>query len=421
VLIYFEFEKKVVNMKSFLKEEDPEIYRLIKKEEKRQEDHLELIASENYVSPAVREATGSVLTNKYAEGYPGKRYYGGCEVIDEVENLAIERLKQLFHCEHANVQGHSGSNVNFAVYLALLKPGDTFMGQNLSDGGHLTHGAKVNFSGKIFKSVCYGVDENGFLDYDKILELALQAKPKLIMTGASAYPRQIDFKKFKEIADKVGAYLVADISHIAGLVATGLHPSPFPYADVVTTTTHKTLRGPRGGVIMCKEEFAKKIDKAIFPTLQGGPLEHIICAKAVAFGEALKPEFKVYQEQILKNAKALSGRLMQDGIKLVSNGTDNHLMLIDLSNENLTGKDLELLLDKANISTNKNTIPNEKRLASVTSGLRIGTPAVTTRGMKEKEMKIIADIIADIIKNGEKVVDLSREKVKALCAQFPLK
>lgn len=407
-------------MKNGLKQNDIEIYKLVQKEKKRQNNHLELIASENFVSNSVLEATGSVLTNKYAEGYSGKRYYGGCEFIDKIEDIAIERLKNLFHCEYANVQGHSGSNVNLATYFALLNPGDTIMGLNLSDGGHLTHGSKVNFSGKIFNSVCYSVGENGLLDYDKILQLALEAKPKLIMAGTSAYPRKIDFKKFREIADKVGAYLVADISHIAGLVATGLHQSPIPYADVVTTTTHKTLRGPRGGVIMCKEQFAKKIDSAIFPALQGGPLEHVICAKAVAFGEALKPSFKIYQEQILKNAKTLSERLMKNGIKLVTNGTDTHLLLIDLSNENLTGKELENLLEKANISTNKNTIPNDKRSPFITSGLRVGTPAVTTRGMKEKEMIVIADIITDIIKNGEKVVKSSKEKVKDLCSLYPL-
>jgi len=407
-------------MKNGLKQTDIEIFKLVQKEKKRQNNHLELIASENFVSNSVLEATGSVLTNKYAEGYSGKRYYGGCEFIDKIEDIAIERLKSLFHCEHANVQGHSGSNVNLATYFALLNPGDTIMGLNLSDGGHLTHGSKVNFSGKIFNSVCYSVGENGLLDYDKILQLALEAKPKLIMAGTSAYPRKIDFKKFREIADRVGAYLVADISHIAGLVATGLHQSPIPYADVVTTTTHKTLRGPRGGVIMCKEQFAKRIDSAIFPALQGGPLEHVICAKAVAFGEALKPSFKIYQEQILKNAKSLSERLMKNGIKLVTNGTDTHLLLIDLSNENLTGKELENLLEKANISTNKNTIPNDKRSPFITSGLRVGTPAVTTRGMKEKEMIVIADIITDIIKNGEKAVKPSKEKVKGLCSLYPL-
>ena len=403
-----------------LKKADLEVYEIIQKEKNRQFEHLELIASENYVSNAVLEATGSVLTNKYAEGYPNKRYYGGCKFIDEVESLAIERLKKLFKCEHANVQPHSGANANLAVYLALLNPGDTILGLNLSEGGHLTHGSKANASGKIYNSVSYGVDENGLLDYKKIRKIAKECKPKLIMAGASAYSRKINFKKFRKIADEVGAYLVVDIAHIAGLVATGLHPSPVPYADVVTSTTHKTLRGPRGGIIMCKQELAKKIDSAVFPGLQGGPLEHIIAAKAVAFGEALKPSFKKYQKQILKNAKALSNRLLQNGINLVSNGTDNHLMLIDLSTNDLTGKDLENLLEQANISTNKNTVPNEKRSPFITSGLRIGTPAVTTRGMKEKEMIEIADIITDIIKNKEQAVERSKTKVLNLCKNFPV-
>lgn len=404
-----------------LKQTDNEIYKLIKTEERRQHSHLELIASENYVSRAVREATGSVLTDKYAEGYPGKRYYGGCEVVDNIESLAIERLKKLFGCEYANVQPHSGSNANLAAYLALLSPKDTIMGLSLSHGGHLTHGAKVNFSGKIFNSVSYTLGADGLINYDNILKLAKETNPKVIVAGTSAYPRKIDFSKFRKIADEVGAYLVADISHIAGLVAAGIHESPIPYADIVTTTTHKTLRGPRGAVIMCKEQFAKKVDSAVFPTLQGGPLEHVICAKAVAFGEALDPSFKAYQLQIVKNAKALANRLMQNGVKLVSGGTDTHLMLIDLTNENLTGKELENLLEKSNISTNKNTIPNDPRSPSVTSGLRIGTPAVTTRKMKENEMILIADIISDIIKHGEDAVKRSKEKVKNLCALFPLR
>ncbi len=404
-----------------LKQTDNEIYKLIKTEERRQHSHLELIASENYVSRAVREATGSVLTDKYAEGYPGKRYYGGCEVVDNIESLAIERLKKLFGCEYANVQPHSGSNANLAAYLALLSPKDTIMGLSLSHGGHLTHGAKVNFSGKIFNSVSYTLGADGLINYDDILKLAKETNPKVIVAGTSAYPRKIDFSKFRKIADEVGAYLVADISHIAGLVAAGIHESPIPYADIVTTTTHKTLRGPRGAVIMCKEQFAKKVDSAVFPTLQGGPLEHVICAKAVAFGEALDPSFKAYQLQIVKNAKALANRLMQNGVKLVSGGTDTHLMLIDLTNENLTGKELENLLEKSNISTNKNTIPNDPRSPSVTSGLRIGTPAVTTRKMKENEMILIADIISDIIKHGEDAVKRSKEKVKNLCALFPLR
>lgn len=407
-------------MNKSLKQTDRQIFDIIKKEKERQSEHLELIASENYVTPAVLEAAGSILTNKYAEGYPGKRYYGGCKFIDEAETLAIERCKKLFNCDHANVQGHSGSNVNLAAYLSLISPGDLIMGQKLTDGGHLTHGTSVNFSGKLFKTVCYGVNKDGFLDYEEIFKIAIQSKPKLIMAGTSAYPRGLDFKKFKQIADSVGAYLVCDISHIAGLVCAGLHASPIPYADIVTTTTHKTLRGPRGGVIMCKQQYAKKVDSAIFPMLQGGPLEHIISAKAVAFGEALKPDFKNYQIQVLKNAKSLSERLLGRGVKLVSGGTDTHLMLIDLSQENLTGKDLENLLERANISANKNTIPNDTLSPFVTSGLRIGTPAVTTRGMKEKEMIIIADLIADVIKNGEKAVDRVKEKVKLLCSNFPL-
>ena len=406
--------------KQKLQKADFDVFTSIQKEKTRQTEHLELIASENYVSHAVLEAVGSVLTNKYAEGYSGKRYYGGCKYIDEVETLAIERLKKLFGCDHANVQPHSGANANLAVYLALLNPGDTILGLNLSEGGHLTHGYKANASGKLYNSVNYGVDENGRLDYKQIRKIAKACKPKLIMAGASAYSRKIDFKKFRKIADEVGAYLVVDIAHIAGLVATGLHPSPIPYADVVTSTTHKTLRGPRGGIIMCKSEFAKKIDSAVFPGLQGGPLEHVIAGKAVAFGEALKPSFKRYQKQILKNAKALASRLLENGIDIVSGGTDNHLMLIDLSKREMTGKELETLLEEANISANKNTVPNEKRSPFVTSGLRIGTPAVTTRGMKEKEMIEIADIITDIINNGESAVERSKKKVLALCNNFPV-
>lgn len=406
--------------KQKLSKQDNEIWQYICEEKQRQFEHIELIASENYVSRAVLEAAGSILTNKYAEGYPGKRYYGGCKYIDKIETLAIERLKQLFGCEHANVQPHSGANANLAVYSALLQPGDTILGLNLSEGGHLTHGSKANFSGKIYNGVCYGVDENGLLDYKQIRKLAKTHKPKLIMAGASAYSRKINFKKFRKIADEVGAYLVVDMAHIAGLVAAGLHPSPVPYADVVTSTTHKTLRGPRGGIILCKQELAKKIDSAVFPGTQGGPLEHIICAKAVAFGEALKPSFKRYQKQIIKNAKALSNRLLENGIKLVSGGTDNHLMLIDLSNLDITGKDLEQMLEQANISTNKNTVPNEKRSPFITSGLRIGTPAVTTRGMKEKEMIVIADIITDIIKNKENAIERSKQKVENLCKKFPV-
>ncbi len=406
--------------KQKLSKQDGEVWQYICEEKQRQFEHLELIASENYVSTAVLEAAGSILTNKYAEGYPGKRYYGGCKFVDKIESLAIERLKKLFGCEHANVQPHSGANANLAVYAALLKPGDTIMGLNLSEGGHLTHGSKANFSGKIYNSVCYGVDENGFLDYKQIRKLAKEHKPKLIMAGASAYSRKINFKKFRKIADEVGAYLVVDMAHIAGLVAAKLHPSPVPYADVVTSTTHKTLRGPRGGIILCKEELAKKIDGAVFPGTQGGPLEHIICAKAVSFGEALTPSFKKYQKQIIKNAKTLSGRLLENGINLVSGGTDNHLMLIDLSGLDITGKDLEEMLEKANISANKNTVPNEKRSPFITSGLRIGTPAVTTRGMKEKEMIVIADVITDIIKNKEEAIERSKQKVSELCKNFPV-
>ena len=397
---------------------DYEIYEIIEKEKQRQYDHLELIASENYVSPAVMQAVGSVLTNKYAEGYPNKRYYGGCEVVDMSEQLAIDRLKELFGCEHANVQPHSGANANFAVYVALLNPGDTILGMDLSNGGHLTHGAKVNVSGKIYNSVCYGVDENGLLDYKQVLRLAKEHKPKLIVAGASAYSRKIDFKKFRKIADEVGAYLMVDMAHIAGLVAAGLHPTPVGVADVVTSTTHKTLRGPRGGIIMCKQELAKKIDSAVFPGTQGGPLEHVIAGKAVSFKEALQKSFKTYQKQVIKNAKALANGLMERGVKLVSGGTDNHLMLIDLSDRDITGKELETLLDKAYISANKNTVPNEQRSPFVTSGLRIGTPAVTTRGMKETEMEVIAECIADIINNKEEAVERTKEKVANLCKRF---
>lgn len=397
---------------------DNEIYNIIEMEKQRQFEHIELIASENYVTPAVMQAMGSVLTNKYAEGYPSKRYYGGCKYVDMAEQLAIDRLKQLFGCEHANVQPHSGANANFAVYVALLQPGDTILGMDLSNGGHLTHGAKVNVSGKIYNSVCYGVDENGFLDYKQVERLAKEHQPKMIVAGASAYSRKIDFKKFRKIADEVGAYLMVDIAHIAGLIAAGLHPSPVGIADVVTSTTHKTLRGPRGGIIMCKQELAKKIDSAVFPGTQGGPLEHVIAAKAVAFGEALKPSFKTYSKQVIKNAKALANALLEKGVKLVSGGTDNHLMLLDLSDRDITGKELEGLLEQANISTNKNTVPNEQRSPFVTSGLRIGTPAVTTRGMKEKEMEVIADCIYKIITRKEDALEEVRQTVKELCNAF---
>ena len=405
-----------------LEQVDKQIFKAIQKEDVRQHEGLELIASENYVSKAVLEAMGSCLTNKYAEGYPGKRYYGGCENVDVVEQLAIDRLKQIFGCDHANVQPHCGANANLAVYVAMLKPGDTILGMNLSDGGHLTHGCKVNISGKHFNSVLYGVDpETGVINYDKVREIALECKPKLIVAGASAYPRVIDFKKFREIADEVGAYLMVDMAHIAGLIAAGVHPSPVPYADFVTSTTHKTMRGPRGGFILCKEEFKEKIDKAIFPGTQGGPLEHVIAGKAVSFKEALSPSFKKYQEQVVKNAKVLADELIKRGIKLVSGGTDNHLMLLDLSDRDITGLELETLLQKAHITTNKNTVPNEKRKAFVASGLRIGTPAVTSRGMKEKEMVKIAGFIADIIENKQKAVKRVKEQVIAMCSKFGIR
>lgn len=405
---------------SNLKKYDPEIMEVIEMETNRQRNKIELIASENFVSKQVMEAMGSQLTNKYAEGYPGKRYYGGCEYVDIAENLARERLKKLFNAEHANVQPHSGSNANIGVYFAVLKPGDKVLGMNLSQGGHLTHGSPVNISGTYFNFVDYGVDkETETIDYDQVLEIAKKEKPKLIVAGASAYPRIIDFKKFKEIADEVDAYLMVDMAHIAGLVATGLHPSPVPYADFVTTTTHKTLRGPRGGAILCKEKYAKKIDKAIFPGLQGGPLMHIIAAKAVAFGEALKDDFKDYQEQIVKNAKVLSEELMERGFRLVSGGTDNHLVLIDVRNRDLTGKKAEAMLDEIGVTTNKNTIPFDPESPFVTSGLRIGTPAVTTRGMKEAEMREIAEII-DLALNESVDREKVKEKVKNLCDRFPL-
>nr|MDE6274178.1 serine hydroxymethyltransferase [Clostridiales bacterium] len=371
---------------STIKKADPELYDAMNKELARQRGNLELIASENIVSPAVMAAMGSHLTNKYAEGYPGKRYYGGCEFVDVAEELARTRLKKIFGCDHCNVQPHSGAQANFAVYFAMLKPGDTIMGMNLSHGGHLTHGSPVNVSGVYFNIVPYGVSkETETIDYDEMEKIALGCRPKLIVSGASAYPRVIDFKRIREICDKVGALMMVDIAHIAGLVAAGLHPSPVPYADFVTTTTHKTLRGPRGGVIMCKEQYAKAIDKAIFPGTQGGPLMHVIAAKAVAFGEALTPEFKAYQTQIVKNAAAMAKQFTENGVRLVSGGTDNHLMLVDLRSENMTGKELEALLDKAHITVNKNTIPFETTSPFITSGVRIGTPAVTARGMKEGE------------------------------------
>lgn len=398
---------------------DIEVYNSIKKEEQRQNDHIELIASENFVSKAVLEAMGSCLTNKYAEGYPNARYYNGCENIDEIESLAIERAKVLFNAEHANVQPHSGSNANLAVFLACLNAGDTFMGMSLTAGGHLSHGAPFNVSGKIFNCVPYGLNaETELLDYDEIERLALKHKPKLIVAGGSAYSRFIDFKRFREIADKVNAKLMVDMAHIAGLVAAGVHPSPIPYADFVTTTTHKTLRGPRGGMILCKKEYAKIIDKAVFPCLQGGPLEHVIAAKAVMLKEAFSPEFKEYQKQVVKNAKVLGDELLKYGFKLVSGGTDNHLLLVDLTPFKANGRDVANLLHKANITCNKNGIPNEKQPLSITSGIRLGTPAVTTRGMKEEEMKQIASFIYELVKNGESSVDIVKAKVLNLVNKF---
>ncbi len=404
-----------------LKNYDSEVFAACDAELSRQQGNIELIASENIVSKAVLLAAGGVLTNKYAEGYPTKRYYGGCQCVDVVEDIARERAKKLFGAEHANVQPHSGANANLAVFFALLEPGDTVMGMNLQQGGHLSHGSPVNISGKYFNVVPYGVsDETETIDYDNVRKIALECKPKLILAGASAYSRTIDFKKFREIADEVGAYLMVDMAHIAGLVAAGLHPSPVPYADVVTTTTHKTLRGPRGGMIMCREELAKQIDKAVFPGTQGGPLMHIIAAKAVAFGEALTDEFKEYQAQIVKNAAVLAQALQKNGIELVSGGTDNHLMLLKLTNFGITGKELEHRLDEVHITANKNTIPNDSNSPFVTSGLRIGTPAVTARGFKEKEMLLIADWIKDIITDFDANKERITAEVQALCAQFPI-
>ena len=404
-----------------IKEADVELYEALEAELKRQQGNIELIASENIVSPAVLAAAGTHLTNKYAEGYPSKRYYGGCEYVDIAERLAIERAKELFGAEYANVQPHCGASANLAVFFALLQPGDTVLSMSLAHGGHLSHGSPVNISGKYFNIVPYFVDEKTCLiDYDEVERLAKECKPKLILAGASAYPRVIDFKRFREIADEVGAYLMVDMAHIAGLVAAGCHPSPVPYAHVVTTTTHKTLRGPRGGLILCKEELGKQIDKAIFPGTQGGPLMHIIAAKAVAFKEAMSEDFKKYQQQIVKNAKKLSNELIERGISLVSGGTDNHLMLIDLTNKGKTGKEIEALLDKAHITANKNAIPFDKQTPFVTSGVRVGTPAVTSRGMKEEDMVVIAECIADIIDNGEEAVERCSEKVAALCEKYPI-
>ena len=405
-----------------VRREDPEVASEIESEIARQNSHIELIASENWVSHAVMAAMGSPLTNKYAEGYPGHRFYGGCECVDVVEDIARERAKQLFGCTYANVQPHSGAQANMAVEFALLKPGDTLMGMNLSEGGHLTHGSPANFSGAYFHVVPYGVNADGYIDYDEVERIAEESKPKLIIAGASAYPRIIDFQRFAEIAHRVGAYLMVDIAHIAGLVATGLHPSPFPYADVVTTTTHKTLRGPRGGLILSSEEVAKKhkLNKAVFPGIQGGPLEHVIAAKAVCFKEALQPDFKVYCSQVVKNAKALADGLTKRGIRLVSGGTDNHLMLVDLTNTGKTGKEVETALDAVGITANKNTIPNDPQSPFITSGLRLGTPAATTRGLKEADFDVVADVIAKTILEGDAQAEACRKLVKALTARYPL-
>ena len=412
----------IKELMDYLVQEDAEIGNAIKEEYNRQNRNIELIASENIVSPAVLAAMGSVLTNKYAEGYPEKRYYGGCENVDVVEHIAIERAKELYHCDYANVQPHSGAQANMATFFAMLNPGDTFMGMSLDTGGHLTHGSPVNLSGKYFHAVPYGVNDEGYIDYDEVLRIASECKPKLIVAGASAYPRIIDFKKFREIADEVGAYLMVDMAHIAGLVAAGLHPSPIPYADVVTTTTHKTLRGPRGGMILANNEANDRFNfnKAIFPGTQGGPLEHIIAAKAVCFKEALKPEFVTYQKQIVKNAEALANALQEKGFKLVTNGTDNHLMLVNLKNTEITGKELQNKCDSVYITLNKNAVPNDPRSPFITSGVRIGTPAVTTRGMKEEDMKEIADLIYLTAYDYDASQDKIRDRVIALCNKYPI-
>ncbi len=403
-----------------IRKADPAIADAIEAELERQRTHIELIASENFVSPAVMAAMGSCLTNKYAEGYPSKRYYGGCECVDIAEDLARDRAKQLFGCEYVNVQPHSGAQANMAVYFAALTPGDTVMGMALDNGGHLTHGSPVNMSGKYFNFVPYGVKADGYIDYEDLLAKAKECQPKMLVAGASAYPRTIDFAKLREICDEVGALLMVDIAHIAGLVAAGEHPSPVPYADFVTTTTHKTLRGPRGGMIMCKEEWGKAIDKAIFPGTQGGPLMHVIAAKAVCFGEALTDEFKAYQHQVILNAKALENAFRTEGIKMVSDGTDNHLILLDFSDSEMTGKLLEKLLEEANITVNKNTVPGEKRSPFVTSGVRVGTPAITSRGLKEEHMVMIAKWIARVVNEGEAAVPAVKVEVEALMKNFPL-
>lgn len=404
-----------------IKQQDREVYESMMRELRRQQDHIELIASENFVSPAVMEAMGSHLTNKYAEGYPSARYYGGCEYVDEIENLAIERAKQLFGAEHANVQPHSGSQANMAVYLALLQPGDTILGMDLNHGGHLTHGSRASISGKYFNACFYGVDqESETINYETVLRRAEECKPKIIIAGASAYPRFIDFKKMREIADEVGAYLMVDMAHIAGLVAAGVHPSPVPYAHVVTTTTHKTLRGPRGALILCGEELKKKINSAVFPGTQGGPLMHIIAAKAVCFKEALSQDFKDYQNQVVKNAAAMADEFARKGVRLVSGGTDNHLMLADVMSMGKTGMEVQELLDRAHITANKNTIPFDTQSVKLTSGMRFGTPASTTRGMKEAEMRQIADLIVRLLREGEDAVTTVKEQVIELCEKFPL-
>lgn len=403
-----------------IKKTDPEMLDIINLEIGRQESKIELIASENFTSQAVMEAMGSPLTNKYAEGYPGKRYYGGCEYVDMAENLARDRMKQLFGAEHANVQPHSGSQANMGVYFAVLKPGDKVLGMNLSHGGHLTHGSPVNFSGKLYQFISYGVDETGYINYDELRKIALEEKPKMIVAGASAYPRIIEFKKLREICDEVGAYMMVDMAHIAGLVAAGVHPSPVPYADFVTTTTHKTLRGPRGGAILCKEKYAKDIDKSIFPGIQGGPLMHVIAAKGICFKEAMSEEFKEYQKKVVKNSKTLADALMERGFNLVSGGTDNHLMLVDLRSKNITGKEAQLLLDEIGITVNKNTVPFETQSPFITSGVRIGTAAVTTRGFGTDEMVEIADIINWTIENKENDLTPAKNRVKKLCDSFSL-
>ena len=403
---------------NYLKENDSEIYNAIMKETQRQNNNIELIASENFVSKSVLEAVGSILTNKYAEGYPNERYYGGCVNIDEIENLAIERAKKLFGAEHANVQPHSGSQANMAVYMAMLNPGDTVLGMDLANGGHLTHGSKVNFSGKLYNFISYGVDDNGYIDYEDVRQKALDHKPKLILAGASAYPRKIDFNKFREIADEIGAYFMVDMAHIAGLVATGEHESPVPYADFVTSTTHKTLRGPRSGLILCREEYGKKIDKTIFPGIQGGPLEHVIAGKAVCFKEAMSDEFKAYAKQVVLNAKCLANELTKRGYNLVSGGTDNHLMLVDLRNKGLTGKEAEEILDSVNITVNKNAVPNDTESPKITSGIRIGTAACTTKGLKEHDMVDLAEAIDLALSNKQEHIFKAKEIVAEIVGRY---